>query len=134
MAWGFVAPPLGGSYRPTRTPPGDGWPSVTPALLSVMRRGEAAALRLDDLTIEATERWRKSGPAPAFRAWCQAGWWQSPAMVVRYTRSQAADRGAAGPLLPPFLTEQSTLPPPGSPNLCIERGRLPAGSLPLIGL
>ncbi len=25
---------------------------------------------------------------------CQVGRWQSPAMAVRYTRSQAADRGA----------------------------------------
>ena len=30
----------------------------------------------------------------SFPGLCQAGWWQSPAMVVRYTRSQAADRGA----------------------------------------
>ena len=33
-------------------------------------------------------------PAPPSPGLCQAGRWQSPAMAVRYTRSQAADRGA----------------------------------------
>ena len=80
----------------------------------LLRRGEAAALRWDDLAIEdegsgrlvvqrsktdqtgeATERWRKVAGA-SLPGLCQVGWWQSPAMVVRYTRSQAADRSGGG--------------------------------------
>ncbi len=80
----------------------------------VSRRAEAVGLQASGHSLRV-----RMGPgtwplrALASQGLCQAGRWQSPAMAVPYTRSQAADRSGGGPLLPAFLTgDQSTLPQP----------------------
>ena len=106
----------------------DGGASVGDAEDGLLRRGEASAFRWDDLTIEdeSAVLWISPQTHQGDRTLVESGrrW------LCVIPRSQAAESLGGGPLLPAFLTGGAN-----SPNRCgIERGRLPGGSLPLLGL
>ena len=69
----------------------------------VTRRAEAVGLQASGHSLRVGIAQDLAAAGAALPELCQAGRWQSPAMAVRYVRSQTADRGSCGPLLPPPL-------------------------------
>ncbi len=60
----------------------------------VTRRAGAVGLQVSGHSLRVGMAQDLAASGADFPELCQAGRWQSPAMAVRYTRSQAADRGA----------------------------------------
>ena len=60
----------------------------------VTRRAEAVGLQASGHSLRVGMAQDLAAAGTSLPGLCQAGRWQSPTMAVRYTRSQAADRGA----------------------------------------
>ena len=60
----------------------------------VTRRAGAVGLQASGHSLRVGMAQESGRFGRSFPELCQAGRWQSPTMAVRYTRSQAADRGA----------------------------------------
>ena len=60
----------------------------------VTRRAEAVGLQASGQSLRVGMAQDLAASGADFPELCQAGRWQSPTMAIRYTRSQATDRGA----------------------------------------
>ena len=60
----------------------------------VTRRAEAVGLQASGQSLRVGMAQDLAASGADFPELCEAGRWQSPTMAIRYTRSQATDRGA----------------------------------------